>query len=398
MGIACGLGVVNLLGDMSINSEESGCGDKRNKLAQDIYEVLAKARMLGLVHRHAENYTSEPLFHWNALRDTRYAHVGHGLDCVLHIFQQQWVGIRAAAGSLPGHKLAVGTEESLDRVAKRELVRQIEQLAPQRVVVHGMSDALGDLVDALARKGWSERLFIVIHGAPAQWCSQNEARYAFRAFDLGRSRKIRRLHVMKPGFELPDVPLYKPMLLNLSPVISRENPNGEYWSASSTKTGVVLMPGWSGWRKNVHTNALAAALCDSVKYILVFDHSLVLPGSLNKKIRKMVFEDREQTFNLIQTVDAVMNVSIVDCHPMIHIEAQQFGKVCLRGPLFLDALEDHPYVKLTQVVDVTSIIEIRSTLDRVLSIPLLERRSLAYDYQCENDRVSIDRYREFLEL
>lgn len=383
---------------MNINSKELDCDDERSKLAQDIYAVLAKARMLGLVHSRAESQTSEPLFHWNALRDTRYAHGGHGLDGVLHIFQQQWVGIRAAAGSLPGHKLAVGTEESLDRVAKRELVRQIEQLAPQRVVVHGMSDALGGIVDALAGKGWSERLFIVIHGAPAQWCSEHEARYAFRAFDFGRSRKIRRLHVMKPGFELPDVPLYQPMLFNLSPVISRDDPNGECWSASSAEKGVILIPGWSGWRKNVHTNALAAALCDSVESILVFDHDLVLPGLLNRKIRKTVFKDREQTFDLMRTVDAVMNVSIVDCHPMVHIEAQQFGKTCLRGPLFLDALEDHPYVKLTQVFDVTSIIEIKSTLERVLSVPLLERQGLACDYQRQNDRVSIDRYREFLEL
>lgn len=201
-----------------MNLKEYESGKKDGGLLQDIRSVLEKARTLGLTDNHiADPALNEPTFHWNSLRDTRYAHRGHGLDDVLHIFQQQWFGIRAAAGSLPGYKLAVGPEGALDHASKRALARKIQQLKPQRIVVHGMSEALGDLVEMLAAMGLSKKLFLVIHGAPAQWCSPLEARYAFRAFDFGRSGKIRRLHVMKPGFELPNVPLYKPMLFNISP-------------------------------------------------------------------------------------------------------------------------------------------------------------------------------------
>ena len=378
-----------------MNLKESESGKKDGGLLQDIRSVLEKAHTLGLTDNHiADPDLNEPTFHWNALRDTRYAHRGHGLDDVLHVFQQQWFGIRAAAGSLPGYKLAVGPEGALDHASKRALARKIQQLKPQRIVVHGMSDAMGDLVEALASIGMSECIFVVIHGAPAQWCSPQEARYAFRAFELGRSRKIRRLHVMKPGFELPDVPIYKPLLFNMSPLLKKDDLSKNSFSGNET----ILIPGWSGWRKNVQTNALAAALCDSVKTILVFDHTLSLPGSLNKKIRKIDYTSREQTFEMIKLVDAVMNVSIVDCHPMVHIEAQTLGKACMRGPLFLDALEDHPCVELTQVCDVTSVNEIRLKLERLMSIPLVERRELSLDYQRQNDCISIGRYQEFLEL
>lgn len=112
----------------------------------------------------------------------------------------------------------------------------------------------------------------------------------------------------------------------------------------------------------------------------------------------MIFKDREQTFNLILSSDVMMNVSMTDCHPMVNVEAQALGRACLRRPLFLDALEEHPYVELTQVSDVTSVNEIRMTLERVLAVPLAERRDLALDYQSQSDRISIGRYQEFLEL
>ena len=83
---------------------------------------------------------------------------------------------------------------------------------------------------------------------------------------------------------------------------------------------------------------------------------------------------------------------------MVNVEAQALGRVCLRRPLFLDALEEHPYVDLTQVSDVTSVNEVRMTLEKVLAVPLAERCDLALDYQNQSDRISIGRYQEFLEL
>lgn len=83
---------------------------------------------------------------------------------------------------------------------------------------------------------------------------------------------------------------------------------------------------------------------------------------------------------------------------MFNIEAQAHGKACIRGNLFLDALEKHPYVALTQVNDVSSVVEIRDAVDRVLSVPPTELREMVLDYQTASDAVSRQRYKEFLEI
>lgn len=341
----------------------------------------------------------EPDLHWDAPCDTRYAHEIPSLDGVLHIFQQGWTGIRAAAGSLPGRKLAIRSDTPSSGPELKKLAHAIMDVAPQRIVVQGMSDMLGALVDELAVQGLHERLYVSLHGAPSQWFSEAEARYAYKCLALARSGRIRRLHVMKAGFEFPAARLYHPMLFNLSPRVGTDVVEPLIASGKAQRHGAcVLVPGWTGWRKNIHTNALGAALSPRVVEVLAFGNNLELPPPLNAKIRIVPFTSREHTFALMQAATLVMNVSLVDCHPMVHLEAQALGKACLRGPLFLDALEDHPYVRLTEVADVSSPGRVRAAVEQLLDVPRLERRGLVCDYQAASDRIALDRYHEFLEL
>lgn len=382
-------------GTVSQDIGTSSLFERRAALKRGVEIALREANVLGIVSACHLVTDEEPDCHWNAQRDMQYAHAGHGMDGVLHIFQQEWFGIRAAAGSLPGKKLALRSIDAMDASFCRRLSRQIVDSMPERIVIHGMSEAMADLAEALAKAGWADRLFVINHGAPSQWFSPPEARYAFKCIALAQQGKLRRLHVMKPGFDFPGLPLYRPMLFNLSPRLSED---AGVETAGARQAGTVLLPGWSGWRKNVHTNALGAALCERVRSVMAFASDLDLPAPMHSKLRIIPFRDREQTLQLMQSVDAVMNVSLVDCHPMVHVEAQALGTACVRGPLFLDALEDHPYIQLTQVQDVTSVIEIRQVLDRLLAMAASERRELAQDYQRQSDAVAVQRYREFLEI
>lgn len=335
-------------------------------------------------------------FLWDSHQDTRYAHEITGLDGVLHVFQQDWVGIRAAAGSLPGRKLALKPDVALAGPRVRELVDAIGRTAPRRIVIQGMSGLMGQLVEELARQGMRDRIFVVFHGAPTQWCSAAEARYAFKCLELANSGKIRRLHVMKAGFEFPEPRLYRPMLFNLSPRLQEEE--SSTLRDAREQRASVLIPGWSGWCKNIHTSALGAALSPRVDKILAFGRDLALPPPLGSKVEIVSFINREQTFSLFKAVPLVMNVSLADCHPMVNLEAQVHGTPCLRGRLFLDALEDHPYVRLTEVLDVSSPAEIRTGVERVLDVDRAERCALARDYQTASDRLALQRYHDFLEL
>lgn len=100
----------------------------------------------------------------------------------------------------------------------------------------------------------------------------------------------------------------------------------------------------------------------------------------------------------MRSVDLISNVSIVDCHPMVDQEALAVRVPCLRGPLFLDALEDHPYVRATEVPNPLSVHEISTAMTRVFDIDPSEMEGMIVDYAQGIRAVSLDRYVEFLEL
>ncbi len=333
---------------------------------------------------------------WNAHRDTRYSHLFPGFEKVLHVFHHEWFGIRAAAGSLPGAKLAIPADRALPHERVLEIYDEIVRAPYERIIFHGLSNNSARVIEFLAQRGLGENLYLVKHGAPAQWSHPPERAAAFCALDLLQTGRVKRLHFMKEGFTYPVDGLFQPMLFNLSPNFGADNPVLRMKDLS--REGVAFAPGWSGWRKNVYTNVLAAALAKRVTSVWVYARDIELPPLLSHKLKLQDHTTREATFELMAMSSICLNVSLVDCHPMVNIEAQSIGRPCLRGNLFLDALEKHPYIALTNITDLTSVVEIRDGVDRVLSVPEAELRGLTLDYQKRSDEVARSRYMEFLEL
>ncbi|CAH1669462.1 class I SAM-dependent methyltransferase [Chelatococcus asaccharovorans] len=337
----------------------------------------------------------EPPAVWDADRDIRYAHANADFAGCLHVFHQEWFGIRAAAGSLPGRKLAITAERPLGGRVLSAIARDILDSAPERIVFHGLSDNMLAITETLARRGCAERMFMVHHGAPPQWLHEPERGYLFASLRLAQSGAIRRLNVMRAGFDVPVKRLFRPVLFNLSPRLPSV---GIEALPERAVPGGAFIPGWGHWRKNIIANAMGAALSPGITEIWAYARDLTLPEALKKPIRFKRYQGRESGMRTAVAAELCLNVSLVDCHPMVNLEAQALGRPCLRGPLCLDALEDHPYVRLTEVRDVSSIAEIRDRIDAVLAVPVAERRELISDYQCASDAVAFQRYREFLEL
>ncbi|WP_291956989.1 methyltransferase [Chelatococcus sp.] len=335
---------------------------------------------------------ASPFSLWNARPDTRYAHDIPGFHHVLHVFHKEWFGIRAAAGALPGGKLAVSADPAKGRVL-RETVHAILAAGLQRIVFHGFSDNTTAIVESLASHGLADRMFLVHHGGTTQWINSRERHYAFGIIDLLRKGCLRKAHFMRPGFDFPVRGLFRPMLFNLSP--HHDAPDR---LRGDPRPATVFAPGWAGWIKNVSTNILGAALSPAVDEIWVYAEDLALPTPLDAKLRHLTFCGREDTFRRMAASQMCLNASLIDCHPMVNLEAQSLGRPCIRGPLFLDALENHPYVGLTQVDDVSGATQVKAAIERVLDIPPAEREQLTRDYQAQSDAIAIDRYREFLEL
>jgi SAM-dependent methyltransferase len=375
---------------------------ERQALLQDLAVAVnrTKSRFDGTVVERCgerERPSSEQV-EWNALRDTRYSHKIPGFEKVLHIFHKDWLGIRAATGSLPGAKLAIPADVDFDRTQILDIHDAIVKNGFERIVIHGVSKNAIALVEFLARRGFGKMVYAVKHGAPALWTSTPERRSAFALIDLLRSSKLRRVHFMKPGFRFPVDGLFQPLLFNFSPKLP------ERFSIRRRRELIepaAFAPGWNLSHKNLYTSILAAAIAAPLRSIWVYGmhgDKLELPSPLSQKLIHQVYSNRESTFELMARASICMNVSLVDCHPMVNVEAQAIGCPCLRGDLHLDALEDHPYVALTKVGDVTSVAEIVEKIDRVLSVPSTEIEAMVRDYQTRSDEVARARYLEFLEL
>ncbi|MDR2852463.1 MAG: glycosyltransferase family 2 protein [Burkholderiaceae bacterium] len=330
----------------------------------------------------------------NLPRDVRYAWKIPELDGVIHIFHAEWFGIRAAVGSLPGDKIAISANQLLTNKAVVDLYSEITARKCKKIIIHGYSSNMSKIVLYLSRMGMARELYVVIHGNPAQWFNDQERRTAFEVLDLVKSGRVRRVHFMRSGFEFSVPNIFQPILFNMSPVIEGVGGHSEIKHGKS----VVFAPGWADWRKNLYTSVLAASMLDSVDEIWIHADGVEIPNSIKNKIIHHKFLNREQTFDLMKYSTICMNASLVDCHPMVNVEAQSLGKACIRGKLHLDALEDHPYIKLTEADNVISIADIKQTIARVLAVPKDELRALTLDYQANSDIVARNRYLEFLEI
>lgn len=364
-------------------------------LAHALHEMREKQRGTDrvLTTSSASDGSAVPATHeWNKYQDTRYAHRHHSLDNVLHVFHKNWHGIRAAAGSLPGHKLAI-SDEPLRVDILANIFHEIVAVSPERIVFHGVSENCILLIDILHRRGLGDRAYLVFHGSPAMWHNERERGLAYAAIQLRAARKLAGLHFMKSGTEFPGVDIYSPLLLNMSPLLE---PKTADLLRKCARKPVGFLPGWGVLHKNLYVSAIAAASTSCLEEVWFFSSELDLPLDMDKKLRKLAPSTRDDTFILYSSVSVTLNVSIIDCHPMVNLESQAVRTPCLRGPLFLDALDDHEYVKLTMVNNTNSIRDISERISHVVSVDKIEMAEMIEDYQKRCDLVAIDRYCEYL--
>ncbi|MDF4024860.1 methyltransferase domain-containing protein [Luteibacter sp. PPL201] len=338
--------------------------------------------------------TTHTSYQWNAARDTEWAHADVRFDRVCHVFHQEWFGMRAAAGALPGRKLAVTAHHVLTPKDISDIADTLRQLKVDRLVVHGFSAPMEAFVRAIRASGF-DHLYLVWHGAAAMWVFEGERKLAEQAMSLVRKGIFRRMQGMRRGMdEVIGSRAYAPQLLNLAPNV----PASPMQAPRAREKRIVLSPSWNLLHKNLVTNLLAAQFNDRVGEFWTMANDMSLDRRLASKLRVLGARTGRAMLDTMRSVDLVSNVSIVDCHPMVDQEALAMGVPCLRGPLFLDALEDHPYVTATEVKNPLSVHDVSAAMNRVFDIGTGEMQDMIVDYARGIRKVSLDRYTEFLEL
>jgi hypothetical protein len=328
---------------------------------------------------------------FDSAADTKYAQTHPAFGSVAHIFHQNWHGIRAAAGVLPGHKIAIPLHAPLLRVAVEELMQRLQEWRVKKIVVHGFSDICQPLIRSLRRDDYD--LYLVWHGNLAQLVWEPEVDYFRLAFLEFKKGNFRHGHMIKAGMGDVIDGFFAPMLVNSAPVMSGQRIVPAF--ASAQATGLVASD--TDIRKNAHTSLLGAARSKSLTDVFYYGNIRGL-DSLISRCSRIRYLGHDAHLKRLLEIDVVINVSVIDCHPMVGLEALAAGAVDLSGPLFLDALEDHPYKKLTTITNPFDVREIASRIDIIPEISNSELQSMMADYRSRLSAISLSRYLEFLEL
>jgi len=334
------------------------------------------------------------VYQFNADRDIRFSQDRKGHERVCHVMHQEWFGMRAACGALPGNKLAISASISPRHDEVDEAARLLAANGVDRIVIHGYSQRMELWIKGLAAAGLGH-IVLVWHGAPVMWVHADERVLLESALVLVKSGLIRRIHGMRPGTSPAfGKAAWVPQIYNMPPRYSRR----EQQRQRRRDGAVVFAPSWNLVHKNLFTNIAAAVATPAVGEVWTLAEEFKLPYATDKPIKHLPKLDQVQMLETMELSDLVTNASIVDCHPMVELEALAAGTPAVRGRLGLDALEDHPYVRLTQVSDPLSIEDVRQAMIRILEMQEKELQGMMSSYSKSLIELSFARYSDLLDI
>ena len=322
--------------------------------------------------------------------DRKYAVPDARFDGVMHVFHQKWHGIRTAAGVLPGRKIGVPQNYQARGKDRAALLAKAAEWGARKAVFHGYSPAVEPLLKTFCAEGIA--CYLVWHGNLAQLAWRPEVDFFSMAQRAAKRGLFRRAHMLKAGMRAIFPNSFEPMLVNCPPILK----SGRISPPFSSRPTIALVPGYVEIRKNVHTSIIGCAL-SSIESVLHYGR---IRGDLAvlSRCKRIAYEDHDRHLMLLTQVDATVNVSVIDCHPMVEMEALAAGAMSVTGPLHLDTLQAHPYTKLSVIENPFDVEEIASRLDFLRQVKATEVADIVDDYRRAIRLVSMERYAEFLEI
>lgn len=359
--------VVELTERLAAESERFARRQRLQGLSDDLARLRAsRVSFPDAPAPHAAPPPSVPGFILNATLDTRWSAELPQFSKLMHVFHQDWHGIRAAAGYLPGQKLAITSERVLDERELRAAIELVERSGCRQVILHGYSSNARDFVVLLRRAlGSSVRILALWHGSSAQFHYSFELDCFAQLIDLRRRGVIDALATVKPGMHLLAPEVFPKTVLNLPPRLSE----AERIAPTRRLTRAALIPTPNDWRKNFFTNLFACQASSRIDDIYV-TASYRLPDVMKsrRRIHQVARPNRAELFDLVRRCDIVLNASLSECQPMTGLEALALRVPCVYGPLSLGELDSHPFQKLAQVSGVDSVEVVAAAIERMVAL------------------------------
>jgi hypothetical protein len=235
---------------------------------------------------------------------------------VVAICHPDWRGIAAATSAL-----GVPVFKSSDLGAHGgALIEACGRVGAELVIISGYVPGTAAF-SALARRA-GLKVRIVFHSSMAQHGSEPaEAEVVSEAFGLRESNSVDAVAFVKKGQAEAMTALGFPSVY-LPPAIVRVERVPTLDLGPGLHVGIL---GEAGWRKNVTTQAGAAALLGATSHVITDPGVSYLSGSVT---RHGVLE-RPRFLQLLASVDLNLYVSLYECFPVLPQESIQLGTPCL---------------------------------------------------------------------
>lgn len=304
------------------------------------------------------------LCEFNAIRDCQFAQTFDGFEQVLHIFNADWHGVRAASAYAPGHKLAISEKDGLDGEAIRHIFGIISKYRINRVVFQAFSHVASNLCGAIHRQfGREVEIHVITHVTSTQFENHFEMEMQALLLQLMDKGVIKRIGSVKPRFSDVIPAVWPATVLNFSPNI------GDLTAQLNTVPGTAFVPIENSWRKNLYTNMIAVHNCEAIDSVF----SVNFPTGLEKirtmdKLSLTSFKRGPDLMGFMASMEVLMNVTLAECQPMTQLESFAVGTPCLTAPLRLVEFKDDPLLALVEVEALDSPHYLTKTLDRVISV------------------------------
>lgn len=335
------------------------------------------------------------ILHLDAPRETANAHVDSRFQQIAHLFHLEWHGIRSATSCLPGHKIGITADRSLDGDALRRLIGFIYENDIKSIICQGYSRN-ADLVVRVVKRNFRDiNIYSVSHLTSTQFENYFEVEMQKLIISAFNDKIIRKLASVKPNFNAVLEQYWPKLIINCSPAL-----RGEY-RHSFTSPGYAFIPLENTIRKNLYTNVVAALATDMVSEVLTVND----PSGLSTirdlhRCRVVGFQRGRQLFERMADASVVLNCTLAECQPMTQLEALAVGTPCLTGRLGIEELEDHPLTRMTEVSIVDNPIYITRQIEELLSYRSnnpLEFDVLLKNYLTLRNGLAIDRLLQFVE-
>ncbi len=342
----------------------------------------------------AHHPDGEPAYVFDPSRDTQWAQPAHpAFDAVLLVYNQQWVGIRAAVGCFPGTKLALSTQADLGVDQIKDIAAEVHVRGIRKVLVHGFSEPMTRSLPALKAALDGIPFYGVWHGSFAAWAFDHERDLAAKYLTLADMGVFRRIHLMRTGAHVVHSRAWPHLLPNVPPRV----PIQRRRKAFARPPFTALFPSWNNTWKNLYANLYAAAASNAISRILTYSAVNLPHFDGRAALTQIPYGSRAAHFDTLATVDLCLNATIVDCHPMVELEALAVDTPTLRSSLDLDFDSGHPYPALMTVDSPHDASAMARRIQRIASTPPDELAAILSDYRDLVTRTSFERYGAFLD-